>query len=63
MSDVMQLIAGRWVPAIPEPYPLLARLRCACGRKFWKRANYARHYATQHITPPAEPTTTLETNE
>jgi hypothetical protein len=44
-----KLIHGRWVPAIPEPYPLLVRHRCSCGRKFWTREGYDAHYAFAHI--------------
>lgn len=53
MSETMQLVDGRWVPAIPEPYPLLIRVRCACGAKFWTRDGYRIHYATAHLDNPA----------
>ena len=48
-GNVLKLVGGRWVPAIPEPYPLLFRLRCACGRKFWTRDGYDAHYALAHV--------------
>lgn len=51
---VTQLVNGRWVPAIPEPYPLLLRVRCACGAKLWSRDKYRAHYAIVHQGRPAD---------
>jgi hypothetical protein len=55
MSGTFQRRAdGRWVPAIPEPYPLLIRVRCSCGAKFWSREKYRAHYAVVHHGRPAD---------
>lgn len=40
---------GEWVPAIPEPYHLLFKVRCECGDTFWKRESYDAHFALKHI--------------
>ena len=40
---------GEWIPAIFEPYPLLIRLRCFCGRRFWTREGYEAHHSHKHI--------------
>ena len=49
--EVLALENGRWVPAIPEPYPLLLRVRCSCGAKFWTRGASLAHYAAEHREP------------
>jgi hypothetical protein len=40
---------GEWVPAIEEPYYLIFRKKCRCGKKFWTRYGYKAHYALRHI--------------
>lgn len=38
---------GTWSEAIPLPFYGL-RKHCSCGRKFWREANYYRHYQREH---------------
>jgi len=40
---------GEWVPAIEEPYYHLFRKECRCGKKFWKKEDYEKHYAYEHL--------------
>lgn len=40
---------GEWIPAIEEPYYLLFRKRCRCGKKFWSAERYEEHYAYYHL--------------
>jgi hypothetical protein len=50
LPDVqVQNVQGKWVPAIPEPFPLFLGQRCSCGRFFWTREAYRGHYALTHI--------------
>ena len=42
-------VNGRWLPAIPEPYPWRFRVGCVCGAKFWTRQAYRDHYVLTHV--------------
>ena len=44
---------GQEVPTIPLPFYLypffIGRVRCTCGKKFWKEEVYRWHYAYKHV--------------
>lgn len=57
-SENMELKDGRWVPSIPLPLIGPLRVRCECGRHFWRLAHgkqswkppgYVRHYQQEHL--------------
>lgn len=40
---------GTWSQSIPLPYYLwFGRVRCDCGKKFWKIEQYKQHYWLEH---------------
>lgn len=36
------------LPAIPLAYKGI-KYKCECGKKFWKRKSYEKHYVIKHI--------------
>jgi len=38
---------GTWSASVPLPFYGI-RKSCSCGKKFWKKQNYNRHYVEAH---------------